>query len=286
MEDGSLVVLAFRAARSDPDRPMFSASGGIIENEPVLFTSQDGGMTWSEPRTVGLPEGLVATPTDPVIELENGSWLAIFDRWHGWEEEKPFKPRMLGLFSRDRGNTWGEMVIVADGEAEGKGFWHGKVIRLKDDRLFSLFWTADMTRPEEGPIDLPLHCSFVDNPGVDWPVPQTTGIPGQTHWPVELSDGTVCAVYTMRESDHPGFMCVLSHDGGRSWNIGEQVRLWDSTGWTHIGIPIPDQYPRSHDMIAFGAPTLLATMDNELYASWWCTFNSLTHVRWARLRVV
>ena len=286
MEDGTLVVLAFRADRSDRDRPMFSASGGLIDNDPVLFFSDDGGSSWTGPQIVNLPEGVVATPTDPVIELEDGSWLAIFDRWHGWDEEKPFKPRMLGFLSRDRGKTWGDMVVVADGDAEGKGFWHGKVIRLNDGRLFSMFWSADMTQSEEGPINLPLHYTFVDNPRMDWPMPQTTGIPGQTHWPVELPDGTVCAVYTMREADKPGFMCVLSQDGGKSWNLGEQVRLWDSSGWTHIGISIPDKYPRSHDMIAFGAPTLMATMDDELYASWWCTYNSLTHVRWAKLKIV
>ena len=30
----------------------------------------------------------------------------------------------------------------------------------------------------------------------------------------------------------------------------------------------------------------MTTLDGELYASWWCTYASLTHVRWARLRVV
>jgi hypothetical protein len=81
-------------------------------------------------------------------------------------------------------------------------------------------------------------------------------------------------------------MATLSEDGGRRWDVENQVRLWDATGWTHIGIPIPDRYPHSHDTIAFGAPTLMTTQEGELYASWWCTYASLTHIRWARLRVV
>jgi hypothetical protein len=74
-----------------------------------------------------------------------------------------------------------------------------------------------------------------------------------------------------------------STDGGCTWDLGNQVRVWDATGWTHIGLSRPDQYPRSHDTIAFGAPSLLATQEGELFASWWCTYASLTHLRWARL---
>jgi hypothetical protein len=62
------------------------------------------------------------------------------------------------------------------------------------------------------------------------------------------------------------------------------VRLWDATGWTHLGINAPEVYPHSHDTVAFGAPTLLATLEGDLYASWWCTYASITHIRWARLR--
>ena len=61
---------------------------------------------------------------------------------------------------------------------------------------------------------------------------------------------------------------------------------WDATGWTHLGVSSPDKYPHSHDTIAFGAPTLMTTLESDLYASWWCTYASLTHNRWARLRVV
>ena len=55
------------------------------------------------------------------------------------------------------------------------------------------------------------------------------------------------------------------------------------TGWTQIGLDCPDRYPRSHDTIAFGAPSLITTTDGRLFASWWCTYASLTHCRWARI---
>jgi hypothetical protein len=79
-------------------------------------------------------------------------------------------------------------------------------------------------------------------------------------------------------------MIALSEDDGRTWNVEDQVRLWDATGWTHLGINQADKYPNSHDTIAFGAPTLHTLPDGDLYATWWCTLASITHIRWARLR--
>ena len=110
-----------------------------------------------------------------------------------------------------------------------------------------------------------------------------TALPGQTNCTVELPDGRLAAIYTWRESDRPGFMVVLSNDSSRTWDLEHQIRVWDATGWTHIGLSRPDRYPRSHDTIAFGAPSLTTTMSGELFASWWCTYASLTHVRWAKI---
>ncbi|MCX6047756.1 MAG: sialidase family protein [Chloroflexi bacterium] len=286
LRDGTLIVFAFRANRIDPTKPMFSPSGGLIENEPVLLFSQDGGHTWTKPQPIQLPPGLVATPASTIVELADGRWLATFDQWHSYDDDRPYKPIMLACFSADRGQTWSEMTVMADGAPEGKGFWHGKTIRLNDDRLFTLYWAADMTQPDKGAINLPIHYAITDKAGVHWPMPQPTSIIGQTNWPAQLPDGKIAAIYTLRESDQPGFLAVLSEDGGQTWDLEHQVRLWDATGWTHIGISAPDKYPRSHDTIAFGAPTLMTTLEGELYASWWCTYASITHVRWARLRVV
>jgi hypothetical protein len=192
---------------------------------------------------------------------------------------------MLAMTSADRGRTWRAMKVMADGAPIGKGFWHSKSIRLHDDRLFTLYWAADMTQPEKGPINLPIHYAITAPNADHWPMPQLTNLPGQTNWPAQLPDGTLAAIYTLREANQPGFLVALSNDDGQSWDLENQVRVWDATGWTHLGISSPDKYPRSHDTIAFGAPTLITTQEGDLYASWWCTYASLTHIRWARLRV-
>lgn len=285
LSDGTLVVFAFRADRSDPDKTMFSSSGGLIANEPMLFFSHDRGHTWSKPQPIPLPAGIVATPASTIVELADGRWLATFDQWHAYDDDRPYKPIMLAMTSADRGRTWSEMKVMADGASIGKGFWHGKTIRLNDDRLFTLYWAADMTQPDLGPVNLSIHYAVTDPSADGWPMPQSTTLPGQTNWPAQLPDGTLAAIYTRREGEQPGFFVALSPDLGQSWDLENQVQLWDATGWTHIGLSSPDKYPRSHDTIAFGAPTLMTTQEGELYASWWCTYASLTHIRWARLRV-
>lgn len=288
LRDGTLVVFAFRADRSVPDRQMFSPSGGLIDNEPILFSSADNGHTWQGPQPIKLPPGPsgrpVATPASTITELADGRWLATFDQWHGYDDDRPYQPIMLAMTSADRGRTWSELGIMADGASIGKGFWHGKTIRLHDDRLFTLYWAADMTQPDKGPVNLPIHYAITDAKAEHWPMPQPTNLPGQTNWPAQLPDGALAAIYTLREAEQPGFFVALSYDLGQSWDLENQVRVWDATGWTHLGISSPDKYPRSHDTIAFGAPTLMTTQEGDLYASWWCTYASLTHIRWARLR--
>jgi BNR repeat-like domain len=286
LRDGTLVVLTFRVDRTDPDRPMFGPTGGVSANEPVLFFSGDGGRSWSPPRPIALPTGLIGTPANPVVELADGSWLASFDRWHGFDEPGSYRPRMFALRSTDRGRTWSAPTVIADGTARGLGYWHGKTILLPDGRFYSTFWTADISDDARGPHDLPLHQLFAHPTDRHWPEPEPTPIPAQTHWPTALPDGRLCLVYTWRLAERPGFMAVLSEDGGRTWDLDHQVRLWDASGWTHIGLHAPEVYPHSHDTIAFGAPTLLTTLNGELYASWWCTYASVTHIRWARLRAM
>lgn len=283
LADRRLLVFAMRADRSDPNQPAYSETGGILPIEPVLFESADDGRSWSSPRPMHLGRELVVSPAQSILELPGGRWLAVVDEWRAFHDPRPYEPRMLAFFSDDGGSTWNDQTVVADGRAGGKGFWHGRPIQLRDGRLFSLFWAADMRDPERGPVDLPIHAAEADASGRRWGTPRSTGIAGQTNCVTELPNGRLAAIYTDREGARPGFFVVASDDGGRSWSLEYRLRVWDATGWTHIGVCSRDRYPRSHDTIAFGAPSLITTSDGDLFASWWCTYASLTHLRWARI---
>jgi hypothetical protein len=283
MRDGTLVIGAFRADRSDPEQPMFNErTGGLLKIEPILMRSNDGGRTWSVPEPVILPDGIVATPTTSIIELGDGRWFWPFDQWKEFDDERPYRPRTLGFFSDDQGRSWGGMVVYADGAADGKGFWHGKPIVLEDGRLLTVYWAADMGSG----ANLPNHICVSDATARTWSNPLPSNLPGQTNAVVDLGGGRLAIVYTLRESEQPGIMAAVSEDGGWTWDLDNQVRLWDATGRDRLGVESLDAYPRSHDTIAFGAPVALRTLEGDIYAAWWCMEAALVHVRWARLRAV
>lgn len=283
LADGTLVVNAIRWDRSDPAKPLFNEkTGGILPAETILLRSTDGAATWSGPQVVALPDGMVITPSCPIVVLADGRWLHAFDEWHSFDAPGPYKPRTVGLFSSDAGLTWGDPVAFADGAPSGKGHWHGKIIRLRDDRLFTLFWSAE-TGPQAA---LPLYYCLGTADGREWTTPAPTNIPGQTNWPVELADGRMVVLYTVRDTEPPGFFAAYSEDGGKTWDLDGQVMVWDATGRDKIGVSAPDDYPRSHDTIAYGAPTATVLDNGDVFCSFWCTELSTTHIRCARLRVV
>src|SRR5207247_2112625 len=110
-----------------------------------LFHSEDGGRQWSAPQLVRLPEPIVAYVSGPAIELDDGSWFLPFDQGKAYDDSSPLKPVMLGAISSDHGASWQELIRFADGAAQNKAHWHGRIVPLRDGRLFTLLWTQDTT---------------------------------------------------------------------------------------------------------------------------------------------
>lgn len=282
LRDGRIVVFAFRTDRSDPDRPMFNeATGGVTAIDNILLQSNDGGRTWTEPQVLPTIDGCVITPSTPLVELANGEWMLHFDRWHTFDAPGPYRPQSVILFSRDEGNTWSTPTIFGDGASQGKGFWHGRIIKLNDGRLFSLFWSADNQTQKT----LTLHRCLGSADGRSWSTPEPTNIPGQTNWPVDLGEGRIAAIYTRREGENPGLFVTLSEDEGKTWDLENQACVWDATGRDKLGVEAPNAYPRSHDTIAFGAPHATRLQSGNVLVSFWCTELSITHIRSAILAV-
>jgi hypothetical protein len=182
-------------------------TSGLIKNEPILLRSTDDGRSWNAPEPVALPERIVATAATAIIELDDGRWFWPFDQWKEFDDERPYQPRTLGFFSRDQGRSWGAMIVCADGAAAHQGFCHGRPIVLADGRLLTLYWAADMCSG----ANLPNHVCISGSSARGWSHPAPTNL--QTNSVVELGDGRLCAVYTLRESERPGMLAALSEDG-------------------------------------------------------------------------
>lgn len=282
LADGSLVLIAVRRDHGDSSRLAVNpATGSFLPVDTLLFRSADGGHTWSEPEVLRVPGGMILDVAGALVELDDGRWFLPFDTGKAYDDPRPARTHMLGLFSADRGVTWSEPEIIADGAAQSISYFHGRVVKLNDGRLFTLLWARDERSGEM----LPIHRVVSDVHGRNWSPPETTSVRGQTSWAVDMGDGRVAAAYTFRDDDRPGIMIALSSDGGRTWDLDRQVRLWDATGRETIGVAAADAYPQSHDVIAFGRPVAMRTSGGDVLVSFWCTDACLTQARWARLRL-
>jgi hypothetical protein len=152
---------------------------------------------------------------------------------------------------------------------------------MLDGRIAVLQWTQKVGTGE----DYDLHFVISDLTGREWSRPQPTGIMGQTSWLGDLGDGRLVATYTRRDRMQPGIMVVLSEDGGKTWDLENQVMVWDSVGQEYLGVVHKPSYPASHDNIAFGKPNTAVLPNGEIISSWWCTQACVTHARFARLAV-
>lgn len=282
LSKGSLLLYGHRYDRSDPEKPIVNLeTDGILRPELVLFWSSDGGHTWSEPRAIPLPEGLVGCSTSPVIELPDHNLLLPFETWKLYDDPAPAKQKAMAFFSRDEGITWDDLTVVANGESEGIYYWDKRIIGLGGFRLFATFWTHN----SRGNKDLPIHWATSDDGGKTWIKPLSTGIEGQISCPVNLGNGRLLLVYNRRYGKKPGVMIVLSKDEGRTWDIDNQVMVWDA--YAQGGVSTRSKGSIFADMAAysFGKPNAERLIDGDILVSFWCTQRCVTHIRWARIRV-
>ena len=281
--EGHILLSGNRWHRIRPDLPRYNAgTGACMLEESIFFRSSDGGVTWSAPRRIPHPPGKHLEISSCIVELEDGRWFVPFDTHKAYDDPTPLRPYVVGLHSSDGGWTWPEVGPVAGGSTQDKTFWHARFIKLRDGRLLGFPWTGDAT----GKTFLPLHRVEGDPTARDWGPPESTGILGQTNWPVELDNGRLALVHTMRECDQPGIYVVLSQDEGRSFDAETRVEIWDAYGKESIGAPRTDTYPASHDNIAYGAPHGIRLHDGDILASFWAGQSGIMACRWARLRVV
>ncbi len=280
LADGSIALIAIRRERSDGDRlAVNQATGGFLPVDTVLFLSPDGGATWMPPIAIAIPGGRKLDVSGPIVEQPDGSWFLPFDSSKDYDDPSVVTTHMVGLLSRDRGETWQDWAVIAR-DAADLSFFHGRVVPLRDGGMFTLAWTRSLSAES----DLPIHEVASDPSGRQWSTPVSTGIPGQTSFAIDLDGGDMVAAYTYRGSEKPGIRAV-ARVAGQHWDLEHEVQVWDATGRETIGVASVDTYPQSHDVIAFGRPVGFPTREGDILVSFWCTDMSLTQCRWARLRL-
>ena len=279
--DGSMAVVAFRhpAVEKSLDRHN-PETGGLPPTEYCLLRSEDDGRTWSEPEPLPFDEPGADLPS-PIVELQDGRWFLPCVVWKAWDDPRPLHIKGYGVFSSDKGKTWGDRVDFPSASDKEKMYSHGRYIRMKDGRLCVLQWCQTVGGQE----NLGLYIEVGDPTGRQWTTPQPTGIPGESSWIGDLGNGLMVASYSFRIGPKPGIKAVLSQDGGKTWDLDSQLQLWDSTGREYLGLVHPPKYPASHDNVAYGMPVTTVLPAGDVLVQWWCTEACVTHCRCARLQV-
>ena len=278
--DGSMVLVASRIDRSDPDMPISNPeTDGARPGELVLFGSEDAGRTWSEPEVMDVPRGRVVDAPSQIIELNDGRWFLACERWKDWDDAGPLHIKGFSVFSDDEGKSWSKDLDLPSASRNDRMYSHSRYTRMLDGRVAALQWTQSVGGDEE----FDLHLTVSDETATSWSGPQPTGIMGQTSWLADLGDGVLAAAYTLREGMKPGIMVVLSEDEGRTWDLDGQVMVWDAVEQQYLGVVQRPSYPASHRNIAYGKPNLARLPNGELICSWWCTQACVTHSRFALL---
>ena len=284
MRDGSLMMRVSRCDMTDPDVLMFNEeTGGLKPTHDAWVRSTDNGRTWTDPVEIPIQrhfdEGVEPAPMSGVIELADGSWFHCMGSWKSYNNAGPYDLQSYGLFSRDRGATWGEKIEIADGSQTNRSYSHGVPVELRDGRLMIAYWVAE---PQlQSYYDLHTVVS-TDDTAQSWEPPKATGIPGQTSHVAQLGGDRLIIIYSHRDNtDQPGIKVVGSADGGETWDLDDPLVVWDAYGKESLGVARTDTYPSSHDAIAYGAPRLTTLDDDRAVAAYWCTQGADTHCRWA-----
>lgn len=285
LSDDSMVMAVFRNIQSEEEKIRHDpVTGGIPKEQYCLMHSTASGRTWTRPQLINFPPPGQHPALDlpsPIIDLVDGRWFLPCVIWKTKEDTTPLHIKCHGLFSSDRGKTWGNRVEFPSSSEKEKMYSHGRYIRMKDGRLCVLQWAQAIG----GQTDLGLHIEFGDPTGRKWTSPHPTGLPGQSSWIDEVGNGVMMAVYTCRSGARPGIYAALSEDEGKTWDKKNQLCLWDATGREFFGLDHPPRYPASHDNVAYGLPCAKTMPNGDIMAHWWCTAACITHTRCARLRV-
>jgi len=276
--------------------PRLSALGGgrvILTTRRRLnvrvYRSDDGGLTWS---MTDLPDDL--RPVRNVLLGEGGALLLPASR--GSYFSRAASPSSGWIYtSADGGATWTIASRASVWKNPEPMFDEGCVVRVGKRLIACSRVTGNVTIPGAGPPNasiapLPWMYGSSVSPndesgdhmvitasadgGKTWTAPEPLTGYSEVHGHLlALSDGRVLCTYAQRHLPF-GVYCVISNDGGRTWEKDRPVRLAVSQD-IHVAWPVSIELEGGAILTAYGATPYLEHEDKST------TFDSAAEVvRW------
>ncbi len=234
----------------------------IVVSCPTLFVqrSRDQGRTWQrqEWRVPGTSQ-LFAFPR--WVCLADGTVLIPV---YGGDKEEHARNYVLRL--SDNGETIRLIVMTSD--VSGLIGSETALLEVSPGRVLA------MTRPDRLPgADGRLIESWSDDGGRTWSHPLVTPMWGNPADLIKLSDGRILCTYGYRR-DPMGARACFSEDGGRSWDIENEVVIRDDGG-TICSLWSP---PRAEGGADVGYPMSVERSDGQILTVYYITLrDGITH---------
>ena len=186
--------------------------------------SVDGGATW-EP----VVNSIVSAPHGP-IQLRDGRLLYVGVQFPSRDDDDQ---RLLCVESTDEGYSWSELgPIPITADRQVSDYHEPHCVERGDGRLVSLWRYQPVGRDDEWY----LHQSESTDGGVTWSVPRPTPMWGFPPHLIRLHDNSLLATYGYRRPPY-GERACLSHDGGQTWDIANEIILRDDGINGDLGYP-------------------------------------------------
>jgi sialidase-1 len=241
-----------------PEKPFISVFEGLWTRH-----SKDGGRTWTPRRRVDIEGMPPLAARTPVVELGDGTLLIqVNDLSRGVGTPRDWA-RVFCLRSADKGATWGEPALAAEGAHLTVHFLEPSLVRLRSGRLISMLRTRgegpgadERVKNEGGDIGtVYAHYGHIfqtvsDDDGRTWSKPEQTPMWGFPAHVLELQDGRLLCAYGYRRKPY-GVRATLSLDGGKTWDIGNEIVIRDDGGTSDLGYPFSIQLPGGEVLIAY-----------------------------------
>lgn len=281
LDDGRLVLLSVRFKRDDPNIRCYNPlTGGCLHPDTTLFISNDDGITWQGPSVIDI-KGRYAYSGGPIVELANGCWLVVMETWKPYYDDSPLKTHIFALFSSDNGKTWEDETVVFSDSAGKLLLWDMVYKMFADNTIETLAWSHNAITSK----DLNHHRIVSKDNGKTWSIPEPTNRQGQYNVTQELPDGRLLGVYNLRNVDRPGIYACLSSDHGKTWDIENQIQVWDALGGSNIGTVAGNTFLDDLATFAFGKADIDLIDDRTALIVFWATKSCITHTRWCTINI-
>lgn len=193
------VVLALCLNSISPAEPMGDSTR--------IIYSDDNCASWSSPYTVDTDFSDWDHMTGGnIVELDDGTLrMVIF----GADSGDSYQSAQI-YASDDEGETWGDAVLIGDGETDGRKYQEPNLVLLQNGQLMVLLRSDQTTL-----ADSRFYTSYSDDDGATWSakteVFAATGAPRI----IQLSDGILMCIYRDVSDKQADYR--ISRDNGETW---------------------------------------------------------------------